>query len=155
MGRFDNLGRVLRLRRREQGRRQAEVAAAAGISVSMLSKYETGAQSPALVTFDRLLTALGLSLGDLERRLELERAQSDELTGVVFAPPLLRSPASPAIARPPTGGAHVPGSLPDLLGLPAERSPELDAALAELLSALRGLTHELRDAEWRHDRRRR
>jgi transcriptional regulator with XRE-family HTH domain len=69
MGRFDELGRALRLARLEQGRKQAEVAELAGISKSTLSKYETAAQYPTLATLDRLLDALGLTLTELEQRL--------------------------------------------------------------------------------------
>ena len=43
-----------------RGWSQAELAQAAGLGASAVSRYESGAQEPSLRTFDRIVTAVGL-----------------------------------------------------------------------------------------------
>ncbi len=43
-----------------RGWSQAELARAAGLGASAVSRYESGAQEPSLRTFDRIVTAVGL-----------------------------------------------------------------------------------------------
>ena len=43
-----------------RGWNQAELAQAAGLGASAVSRYESGAQEPSLRTFDRIVTAVGL-----------------------------------------------------------------------------------------------
>jgi transcriptional regulator with XRE-family HTH domain len=133
MGRFDELGRALRLARLEQGKKQTEIAALAQISKSTLSKYETGAQCPTLATLDRLLDALGLTLCGLEQRLGAGGQRAGE--GQERRPP---PHASPPAIRP----ADL--DLPGLFGLPPERLATADAALAAFFRALRDLMARLR-----------
>lgn len=55
----------VRVWREHRGLRNAELAAAAGISAAYLSQIEAGARRPGVATLRRLAEALGLSLDDL------------------------------------------------------------------------------------------
>ncbi len=68
---FIGLGRSLRWLRDRQGKRQYQVADAAGITKAMLSAYETGKQKPSLDTLEKILEALGSDLSDLHNALQI------------------------------------------------------------------------------------
>ncbi|HYN23393.1 MAG TPA: helix-turn-helix transcriptional regulator [Thermoanaerobaculia bacterium] len=71
MATFLGLGRALRWLRDRQGKRQYQVADAAGITKAMLSAYETGKQKPSLDTLEKILDALDCSLNDLHNALQI------------------------------------------------------------------------------------
>lgn len=73
--RLDGMGRALRLLRLRRGRRQYQVAAAAGITKAMLSAYETGKRLPSLKTLGNLLDALEADLADLHHALVAGRQE--------------------------------------------------------------------------------
>jgi transcriptional regulator with XRE-family HTH domain len=60
-----SFGANLRARRKRAGRRQAELAAAAGISRTTLTNIETGRFSTTLETVARLADALGVPAAEL------------------------------------------------------------------------------------------
>jgi transcriptional regulator with XRE-family HTH domain len=68
---FLGLGRALRWLRDRQGKRQYQVADAAGITKAMLSAYETGKQKPSLDTMEKILSALECDLNDLHNALQI------------------------------------------------------------------------------------
>ena len=68
---FLNLGRALRWLRDRQGKRQYQVADAAGITKAMLSAYETGKQKPSLDTLEKILDALDCNLNDMHNALQI------------------------------------------------------------------------------------
>lgn len=68
---FQGLGRALRWLRDRQGKRQYQVADAAGITKAMLSAYETGKQKPSLETLEKILAALECDLNDLHNSLQI------------------------------------------------------------------------------------
>ncbi|HEX3553460.1 MAG TPA: helix-turn-helix transcriptional regulator [Thermoanaerobaculia bacterium] len=68
---FNGLGRALRWLRDRQGKRQYQVADAAGITKAMLSAYETGKQKPSLDTLEKILVALECDLNDLHNALQI------------------------------------------------------------------------------------
>jgi transcriptional regulator with XRE-family HTH domain len=68
---LDGLGQALRWLRDRQGKKQYQVAEAAGITKGMLSAYETGRQRPSLETLDKLLGTLGCTLHDLHNAVEI------------------------------------------------------------------------------------
>jgi transcriptional regulator with XRE-family HTH domain len=68
---FQGLGRSLRWLRDRQGKRQYQVADAAGITKAMLSAYETGKQKPSLDTLEKILLALECDLNDLHNALQI------------------------------------------------------------------------------------
>jgi transcriptional regulator with XRE-family HTH domain len=74
---FEGLGRALRWIRQRQGKKQYEVAEAAGITKAMLSSYENGKQRPALDTLERILDALGIDLDYLAHSLRMVRQEGE------------------------------------------------------------------------------
>jgi transcriptional regulator with XRE-family HTH domain len=68
---FQGLGRAIRWLRDRQGKRQYQVADAAGITKAMLSAYETGKQKPSLDTLEKILAALECDLNDLHNALQI------------------------------------------------------------------------------------
>jgi transcriptional regulator with XRE-family HTH domain len=73
--RLDRVGAALRLLRIRGGRRQCQVAVAAGITKAMLSAYETGKRLPSLKTLGPLLDALDADLADLHQALVAARQE--------------------------------------------------------------------------------
>lgn len=63
--RFARLGEALRWLRLRRALAQREVAAAAGVSVPVVSRIESGRHPPTLELLDRLLAALDCDLLDL------------------------------------------------------------------------------------------
>lgn len=68
---FEGLGRALRWLREGRGKRQYQVAEAAGITKPMLSAYETGRQKPSLDTLEKILEAMGADLAELHTVLDI------------------------------------------------------------------------------------
>lgn len=60
-----DLGRRIRLIRREQKRTQEEIAEVCGFTKSMLSKIENGGAMPAVSTLMKIANALGVKVSDL------------------------------------------------------------------------------------------
>lgn len=60
-----DLGRRIRLIRREQKRTQEEIAELCGFTKSMLSKIESGGAMPAVSTLMKIANALGVKVSDL------------------------------------------------------------------------------------------
>src|SRR5215467_5360888 len=81
---FQGLGRALRWLRDRQGKRQYQVADAAGITKAMLSAYETGKQKPSLDTLEKILAALECDLNDLHNALQIvnERPEAIRRSGM-------------------------------------------------------------------------
>src|ERR1041384_5487927 len=76
---FNGLGRALRWLRDRQGKRQYQVADAAGITKAMLSAYETGKQKPSLDTLEKILSALECDLNDLHNALQIVNERSEAI----------------------------------------------------------------------------
>ncbi|HEY0783563.1 MAG TPA: helix-turn-helix transcriptional regulator [Thermoanaerobaculia bacterium] len=72
------LGQALRWLRDRQGKKQYQVAAAAGITKGMLSAYETGRQRPSLETLEKLLDTLERNLSDLHAAIQIVNGQPPE-----------------------------------------------------------------------------
>lgn len=70
MARFDRLGLVLSMLRMKRGESQKTLARRAGLTASMVSCFEKGTKKPSLDSLGRLLDALGVELGELDRALE-------------------------------------------------------------------------------------
>jgi transcriptional regulator with XRE-family HTH domain len=122
---LNGLGQALRWLRDRLGRKQYQVAEAAGITKGMLSAYETGRQRPSLETLDKLLSTLGCDLNDLHNAIQIVNGR-------------------PAAIRPadPGAGDRRGGGYPDLysvLGQSAPLPPELERALGQLLDGFHKL----------------
>jgi transcriptional regulator with XRE-family HTH domain len=79
------LGTRLRERRREVGRRLADVAQAATVSTGYLSSIEKGASVPSLPVLARLAHALDLSLAEILRTSATERLARGRLSDALGA----------------------------------------------------------------------
>lgn len=78
---FRGLGKALRWIRQRQGKKQYEVAEAAGITKAMLSSYENEKQRPALDTLERILDALEIDLDYLAHAMRMVRQEEDRRAG--------------------------------------------------------------------------
>lgn len=132
---FDQIGPVLRLLRERQGRAQAEVARAAGLANSALSRYESQALVPSLANLGKILVALDVDLAHLGAALD---AADGRPPGEQHAAPLTPTGTGNSTA------AEGP-SLVQLLGSAmSDLSPESRQALADGLDAFERLSHSLR-----------
>lgn len=66
------IGRMLKLYREKTGRNQGDIAAQAGISISMLSQIERGMVSPSIDTLVMVCQSLGLDPADLFKTLSTD-----------------------------------------------------------------------------------
>jgi transcriptional regulator with XRE-family HTH domain len=122
------LGQALRWLRDRQGKKQYQVADAAGITKGMLSAYETGRQRPSLETLEKILDTLGCDLNDLHNavqiingRPEKMRRREDPAAGEeIFSEPRAEASAGQV-------------SVQQLLGRSAPVPAEEERALAEML----------------------
>lgn len=133
---LNGLGPALRWLRDRRGRKQYQVAAAAGITKGMLSAYETGRQRPSLETLDKILDTLGCDLNDLHNAL---RIVNGEPAGIVRSE--VRRGPWPASG---TGAAGVPGAggevdVYEALGLSEQLPAQEERALAEMLQGFHRL----------------
>jgi transcriptional regulator with XRE-family HTH domain len=125
---MNGLGQALRWLRDRIGKKQYQVAAAAGVTKGMLSAYETGRQKPSLDTLDKLLSTLGCDLHDLHNALEIVNGR-------------------PGVGRQMEASTAKTGSVwdrgfPDLysvLGQSQPLPPELENALGQLLEGFHKL----------------
>jgi transcriptional regulator with XRE-family HTH domain len=137
---FLGLGRALRWLRDRQGKRQYQVADAAGITKAMLSAYETGKQKPSLDTLEKILTALECDLNDLHNALQIvnERPEAIRRSGGA------REGAWPGH---PQGGRD--GESPNvynILGINRPLPPMEEQALSEMLRGFHKLVRYLHDS---------
>jgi transcriptional regulator with XRE-family HTH domain len=132
---LNGLGHSLRWLRDRHGKKQYQVAEAAGITKGMLSAYETGRQRPSLETLEKLLDTLGCDLNDLHNAIQIingrpeNMRRKDELNQVEgdsggFAPAMGRE-----------GGAQVR----DVLGLRGSLPPDEEQALGQMIDGFHRL----------------
>lgn len=76
---LNGLGHALRWLRDRHGKKQYQVAAAAGITKGMLSAYETGRQRPSLETLEKLLDTLGCDLNDLHNAIQIINGRPENM----------------------------------------------------------------------------
>jgi len=138
------LGPALRWMRERRGRKQYQVAAAAGITKGMLSAYETGRQRPSLETLDKILDTLECDLSDLHNALQIVNGRP-----VSFIRPQPR-PAwdgyPPSISQ-ASEVAEVAGARPvdvyGALGIAGPLPAEEERALSEILGGFHNLVRYL------------
>ncbi len=123
------LGPAIRWIRDRHGRKQYQVADAAGITKGMLSAYETGRQRPSLDTLEKILGTLGCDLQDLHNALQIVNG---------------RPAASPGPAASWGGGGGSGGlDVYRILGLPSTLPPEEERALEQLLGGFHRLIRHI------------
>jgi transcriptional regulator with XRE-family HTH domain len=136
---FNGLGRALRWLRDRQGKRQYQVADAAGITKAMLSAYETGKQKPSLDTLEKILSALECDLNDLHNALQIVNER----------PEAIRRPGSSRVSW-QSYYRDSQESLPEatdvsglnvyrILGLNRQLPPQEEQALSEMLDGFHKL----------------
>jgi transcriptional regulator with XRE-family HTH domain len=135
---FNGLGRALRWLRDRQGKRQYQVADAAGITKAMLSAYETGKQKPSLDTLEKILSALECDLNDLHNALQIvnERPEAIRRGGRDW----FRG-NSPEGAQEVTDANGV--TLYRVLGVNRQLPPQEEQALSEMLEGFHKMVRYL------------
>ena len=124
----------MRWLREKEGRRQYEIALAAGVTKAMLSAYETGKQSPSLQSLERVLEALGADLVELASALDHVNERRPRPTSLREVP----APGEvPAGGEAPATGGPAP-DVRTILGV-EEIPGEEEAALARMLDGFHRL----------------
>ena len=121
---LEGLGFALRWLRDRQGRKQFQVANAAGITKGMLSSYETGRQRPSLDTLEKILDALTCDLNDLHNALQLVNGRGDAMRR--------RGEETGFSALGGDSGAPL-FRLEEVLGVRGPIPPEIEASLGQML----------------------
>ena len=136
---LNGLGQALRWLRDRQGKKQYQVANAAGITKGMLSAYETGRQRPSLETLEKILDTLGCDLNDLHNAIQIINGR----------PEGMRRRGDGA-----GGGGEAPGGegrldVREILGVREEIPLEEEDALAMMLDGFHRLLRYLHAARSR------
>lgn len=140
---FQGLGRALRWLRDRQGKRQYQVADAAGITKAMLSAYETGKQKPSLETLEKILSALECDLNDLHNSLQIvnERPEAIRRPGAVQS-----SWSSYRSGHDSSEGGDASSSVYRVLGVNRPLPPLEEQALSEMLEGFHKLVRYFHEA---------
>ncbi len=124
---FEGLGKALRWIRDKQGKKQYQVADAAGVTKAMLSAYETGKQKPSIETLEKVMAALRIDLADLFQAIEMV---NERPRGLRLVKP------GESLPRPLRTAAHAEALRVDLyaaLGIERALPLEEEMALEEML----------------------
>ena len=126
---LNGLGQALRWLRERYGKKQYQVADAAGITKGMLSAYETGRQRPSIDTLEKVLSTLGCDLHDLHNALQIVNGRPQVLRN-------RQAEAAETSQRPDRPGR------PDVyrtLGLTGPLPAGEEKAIAQILDGFHGL----------------
>lgn len=124
---LSGLGQALRWLRDRPGKKQYQVAEAAGITKGMLSAYETGRQRPSLETLEKLLDTLGCDLHDLHNAIQIVNGRPGIMRTTRFGDADFGG-----------GGQGFP-DLYSVLGQNEPLPPELERAFGQLLDGFHKL----------------
>ena len=124
---LNGLGQALRWLRGRLGKKQYQVAQAAGITKGMLSAYETGRQRPSLETLEKLLTTLECDLNDLHNAIQIVNGRP------------VSTRAAGRIATESLSGERGFPDLYSVLGQNEPLPPELERAFGQLLDGFHKL----------------
>lgn len=130
---LNGLGHALRWLRDRHGKKQYQVAEAAGITKGMLSAYETGRQRPSLETLEKLLDTLGCDLNDLHNAIQIVNGRPENMKRK-------DEPSEGGESGGP-GGLREGGSADarNLLGLRGSLAPKEQQALNQMLDGFHNL----------------
>jgi transcriptional regulator with XRE-family HTH domain len=130
--------------RERRGRKQYQVAAAAGITKGMLSAYETGRQRPSLETLDKILDTLECDLNDLHNALQIVNGRPASFIRPQPRPPWDSYPPSITQASEVAEGAGGrPVDVYGALGIAGPLPAEEERALSEILGGFHDLVRYL------------
>jgi len=143
---FNGLGRALRWLRDRQGKRQYQVADAAGITKAMLSAYETGKQKPSLDTLEKILDSLECDLNDLHNALQIinERPEAIRRPNGLQETWQAYRPAGEGEGA--DAGNRSGNNVYSILGLNRQLPPQEEQALSEMLDGFHKLVRYLHNA---------
>jgi transcriptional regulator with XRE-family HTH domain len=144
---FNGLGRALRWLRDRQGKRQYQVADAAGITKAMLSAYETGKQKPSLDTLEKILDALECDLNDLHNALQIVNERPEAIrrpSALQETWQAYRSTGEGAEGA--EAGNRGGNNVYSILGLHRQLPPQEEQALSEMLDGFHKLVRYLHNA---------
>jgi transcriptional regulator with XRE-family HTH domain len=139
-----DLGEALKWLRNQRGWGQKKLAAAAGITKSMVSSYEKGKQSPTLATIDKMMTALEADLCDLHR--VFEHVNGRPMTVHELSDHFRHGKARSPKARQRSGADRVGVEAPEPGGAQGEHPPsdDLERVLSDTVAGVhRLLRHHL------------
>jgi transcriptional regulator with XRE-family HTH domain len=138
---LNGLGQALRWLRDRRGRKQYEVAEAAGITKGMLSAYETGRQRPSLETLEKVLDTLTCDLNDLHNAIQIINGKPEAMRRRG------EGAGSEGEGAPPGAGAPVSDRLEvqRILGRRQALPPEEERALSEMLDGFHRFLRYLHD----------
>jgi transcriptional regulator with XRE-family HTH domain len=134
------LGQALRWLRDRLGKKQYQVADAAGITKGMLSAYETGRQNPSLETLQKILGTLGCNLHDLHNAIQIVNGRPDAIHSPLAHGELEEGRPSAQAPRRQAGRGGYP-DVYSILGQSDPLPPELERALGQLVD---GFHHFIR-----------
>jgi transcriptional regulator with XRE-family HTH domain len=135
------LGPALRWMRERRGRKQYQVAAAAGITKGMLSAYETGRQRPSLETLDKILDTLECDLNDLHNALQIVNGRPASFIRPQPRPAWDSYP--PSITQVSEVAEPRPVDVYGALGIAGPLPAEEERALSEILGGFHNLVRFL------------
>lgn len=129
---MNGLGQALRWLRDRQGKKQYQVADAAGITKGMLSAYETGRQRPSLETLEKILDTLGCDLNDLHNAIQIVNGRPEQMKKKGEGVGDEEGAPEASSGRPgPGGGGRV--DIGRILGTRGPIAPEEERALSAML----------------------
>jgi transcriptional regulator with XRE-family HTH domain len=133
---LNGLGHALRWLRDRHGKKQYQVAEAAGITKGMLSAYETGRQRPSLETLEKLLQTLGCDLNDLHNAIQIVNGRPENMKRKDDP-----SDDGDSGAGGGPGGAREGGAadVRSLLGVRGSLAPAEERALTQMLDGFHNL----------------
>lgn len=141
---LNGLGQAIRWLRDRQGKKQYQVANAAGITKGMLSAYETGRQRPSLDTLEKILDTLENDLNDLHNAIQIINGRPEQMRrrgeGVGSEPDT--TPAVGAMAATSSGRHEVQR----ILGLREPLPVEEEKALGEMLDGFHNFLRYLHNS---------
>lgn len=149
---LNGLGQALRWLRDRQGKKQYQVAEAAGITKGMLSAYETGRQRPSLETLEKILDTLGCDLNDLHNAIQIINGRPERMKrrgeGVNEEG---EAAVTTAAVAPEAGGGRA--DLQRILGRREPLPVEEERALGEMLDGFHRLLRYFHETFSRSQRR--
>ena len=138
---LNGLGQALRWLRDRRGRKQYEVAEAAGITKGMLSAYETGRQRPSLETLEKILGTLGCDLNDLHNAIQIINGRPEGMRRRGEGAGGEEGESAAPTGAPPTERLGVQAILGRRQALPAEE----ERAMGEMLDGFHRFLRYLHD----------
>ena len=132
---LNGLGHALRWLRDRHGKKQYQVAEAAGITKGMLSAYETGRQRPSLETLEKLLDTLSCDLNDLHNAIQIINGRPENMRRKDELGHVEGEGGGPGLGM----GREGAGQVREVLGLRGALPPDEEQALSQMIDGFHRL----------------